>query len=427
MRVARRSARDSRAPAADAAREIGDVLGRLVTRSGTIPPQEVPALVARELEGVGCADVEVRMRTLDQRDLVLLGGRVDEHPAETVPVDGSLVGRAYSTSRSVDQLLDDARVRVHQPALDGSERVGVLSTTVDADVLDADVRDALAQVAALVATLVVTKSAYTDAYLTTRRTRPMTLPAQLQWQLLPPLTLRTELVEIAGALEPAHDIAGDSFDYALNDGVLHLCVLDAMGHGLDAATMATLVVAAYRHERQRDADLPALYASADRTLEEQFGPETFATAQMARLDVRSGLLRWVNAGHPPPLLLRDRTVVRALERPTTLPVGLGGDTPEVHAEQLEPGDAVLFHTDGVTDERMPDGTFFGESRLYDLLEQVSASEQRVEEMVRRLSLRLLDARGGVTTDDVTLLLVRWSGRAVGTTTSTTGSGGAGAR
>ena len=387
-----------------------DVLGRLVDRSHGVPPQGVPALVAQELGAVGYSDVELRLRSFDQKELVVLDHRdgSGDRPRR-VPVEGSLQGRAYSTSWSLEQDLGDGRVRLHQPMLDGTDRVGVVSVTLAATRLDDEVRTALRQIAGLVADLVVTKNAYTDAYVSARSTAAMTLPAQLQWQLLPPLALKTALVEVGGALEPAYDIGGDSFDYALNDEVLHICALDAMGHGLEAATMATLVVAAYRHARRAGADLPGLYEAADLAMDQLFGPEKFVTAQMARLDTRTGLLRWVNAGHPPPLLLRGRTVVRALERPTTLPIGLGGDAPQVHSEQLEPGDAVLFHTDGVTDHRLPDGSFFGESRFHDLLEQVAASEQRAEELVRRLSHRLLEARGGETTDDVTLLLVRWPG------------------
>ncbi len=58
-------------------------------------------------------------------------------------------------------------------------------------------------------------------------------------------------------------MAGDSFDYALNDDVLHLCMIDAMGHGLDAAVMATLAIGAYRHARRIDVELADLYAAMD--------------------------------------------------------------------------------------------------------------------------------------------------------------------
>nr|WP_279590975.1 PP2C family protein-serine/threonine phosphatase [Modestobacter marinus] len=218
----------------------------------------------------------------------------------------------------------------------------------------------------------------------------------------------TPRVTLAGILEPAYDVGGDSFDYALNEHALQLCIIDAMGHGLDAATMATVAVAAYRHARRAGIGLVDLYAEMDAAIATQF-PGRFATAQMGELDTVSGELTWVNAGHPAPLLLRGRRVVRELTGPTTRPVGFGGGTPRVQSVQLEPGDRVLFFTDGVVEERLPGGLQFGEDRLHDLVARAGADQLNVVETVRQLSHALMAGRGGMTSDDATLLLVEWSG------------------
>ncbi|MGI8685804.1 MAG: PP2C family protein-serine/threonine phosphatase [Acidimicrobiales bacterium] len=147
----------------------------------------------------------------------------------------------------------------------------------------------------------------------------------------------------------------------------------------------------------------------DRAVAGQFDEEHFVTVQMAHLDVGSGQLRWVNAGHPHPLLVRQRRVVRALDSPTTLPLGFGGADPLVSEEALEPGDRVLFFTDGITEEHLSGGELFGETRLIDLLEQVAQDGGPVQETVRRLSHALKRARGEVTNDDATLFLVEWRG------------------
>ena len=143
----------------------------------------------------------------------------------------------------------------------------------------------------------------------------MGVAAEIQWALLPPLTMSCPQVELAGILEPAYQVAGDSFDYALNDDNLHVAMIDAMGHGLDAATMATVAIGAYRHARRADVGLAEMYAFMDKAIAEQFGPDHFVTAQMMCLDIATGRLRWVNAGHPAPLLIREREVVRQLDRP----------------------------------------------------------------------------------------------------------------
>jgi serine phosphatase RsbU (regulator of sigma subunit) len=180
---------------------------------------------------------------------------------------------------------------------------------------------------------------------------------------------------------------------------LQVAIVDAMGHGQSAAVMATVAVAAYRHARRGGVDLPDLYGAMDEAIAEQFAPDQFVTAQMVSVDLGSGRLRWVNASHPHPLLLRNRNVVRALDSPTTLPVGFGGADPKVTEEALEPADRVLFYTDGITEEFLADGQRFGEARLVDHLERVEQSADSVYDTVRRLSHALMAARGGVTNDD----------------------------
>jgi hypothetical protein len=73
-------------------------------------------------------------------------------------------------------------------------------------------------------------SCATDSYSLARRRQPMSLAAEMQWQLLPPLTFVTSRVVIAGLLEPAYEVAGDAFDYALNGDIAHLAVIDPVGH-----------------------------------------------------------------------------------------------------------------------------------------------------------------------------------------------------
>jgi serine phosphatase RsbU (regulator of sigma subunit) len=140
---------------------------------------------------------------------------------------------------------------------------------------------------------------------------------------------------------------------------------------------------------------------------EQFPDDHFCTAQMASLDVVSGKLSWVNAGHPHPLLLRHGRVVRVLDSPTTLPIGFGGATPHVSEVTLEQGDRVLFFTDGIIEEHRAGGEQFGEARLVREVERVEQDGGPVAHTVRRLSHALMRARGGQTTDDATLFLLEW--------------------
>ncbi|MDQ1629423.1 MAG: hypothetical protein QOI54_3167 [Actinomycetota bacterium] len=379
------------------------LLGTMIDRAHEMPPQLIAPLVSEVIAAIGGRDVAVYLQDYDQMTLVPLPGQ-GLVGGEPEPIEGSLPGRAFLGDAMVEQSVDDG-VRLFVPLLDGSDRVGVLAFT--AAIPDEDSRRLARRFAGLLADVLVTKGGYTDRFFQARRRRPMSLSAEMLWSIVPPLMMTTPQVAVAGILEPAYDVGGDIFDYALNDDVLHVAIIDAMGHGMGAAVMATVAVAAYRHARRGDVDLADLYAAIDHAVAGQFDQDSFATLQMARLDVGSGLLRWVNAGHPHPLLLRDRRVVRTLHSPTTLPAGIGGATPHVSEEALEPGDRVLFFSDGITEEHTTGGEQFGVARLVDQLERAEQSGGPVQETVRRLSHALMRARGGATSDDATLFLLEW--------------------
>jgi hypothetical protein len=275
------------------------------------------------------------------------------------------------------QELAGGRLRLWLPLLDGSERLGVV--TVVADDPQATQRPELMArlrcLAVLAAELVMTKTLYGDTIVRLRRTAEMGLAAEMQWSLLPPLTFACDRVSIAGALEPAYQVAGDTVDYAVDAGCARVGVFDGMGHELQSAQLAALTVAAYRNARRSDRGLTDTVRTIDEALLAGFGGEAFTTAVIAELNTDTGHLEWVNAGHPEPLLLRDGKLVKTLHAEPAPPLGLGhsadpagpADPVAVGSEQLQPGDRVLFYTDGVTEARSPDGDFFGPDRLIDLI------------------------------------------------------------
>jgi hypothetical protein len=381
------------------------LLGQLLDRAHEMPPQLIAPLVAEEVRGIGGRDVSILLQCYEQLELVPLPGR-GLVIGDALPIDGSRAGEAFVRKTAVEEAQADG-VRMYLPLLDGSDEVGVMAFTLDS--VDDDDRRLARRLAGLVADMLVTKNSYTDRYTQARRRHPMSVAAEIQWALLPPLAMNTPQVAVAGILEPAYNVAGDSLDYALNDDVLHLAVIDAMGHGLNASVLATVAVSAYRHARRADVGLAELYAFMDTAIEEQFGPDQFVTAQMMRLDVGTGWLQWVNAGHPEALLIRGNRVIRTLESAGTLPVGFGGATPLISTTQLQQGDRVMFYSDGLVEEHKRGEEQFGEQRMIDILEHVSTTTDDVQELVRRLSHTLMCERGGTTSDDATLFFVEWRG------------------
>lgn len=386
----------------------GTALGALLERSHILQPDHV-AIAARETaEMMGALDLCLYLVDYDQRVLTPVPDPDRRDPADVLEIDSTMAGRAYRQQQPIVAHGDRAdEVKLWFPLLDGAERLGVMGVSLrDAD--DA-AGGSLAHLASLVAELVVSKSMYGDTLEQVRRRRPMALGSELRWWLLPPLTFTTPRVSVSGILEPAYEVAGDAFDYAIDGDTLHLAVLDAMGHGLEAARLANLTLGAYRHARRQERPLREMYAAMDEVVREQFGEDRFVTAQLATLSLDSGRLRWLNAGHPRALLLRRETVVGELEGDTCLPIGLGDVPATVCEASLEPGDGVVFFSDGVVEARSPDGELFGERRLADHLSRAAASKEPPAEMMRRLAHAILAHEAADLHDDATLLLVRWYG------------------
>ncbi|MFG3551473.1 PP2C family protein-serine/threonine phosphatase [Streptomyces sp. NPDC047725] len=391
---------------ADRSESFGEaLLGAVLDRAHELPPHLIGPLVADVVERLGGRRPQVLLQDYGQLLLVPLAGEGLTGGKPQV-IDDSEAGRCFLDAVP-SELPEDGGVRVRLPLLDGGDQVGVMAVTLDS--VDDDDRRLLLRISGLVADLLVTKHGYSDLFFAVRRREPMSVAAEIQWSLLPPLAMIMPRVAVAGVLEPAYDVGGDSFDYALNDDILHAVMIDAMGHGLDAATMATVAIGSYRHARRLGIGLSAIYDFMDRAVAKQFGPEHFVTAQMMQLNTKTGQMQWVNAGHPPPILVRNHRVAQRLLAPTTLPVGLGGPKPSVSELRLEHGDRVLCFTDGLIEEHERGGQEFGEDHLIDCVNQMEKAGRGIRAVTRSLSHTLKRARGGYTTDDATLLMVEWRG------------------
>jgi serine phosphatase RsbU (regulator of sigma subunit) len=407
----------------------------LLHESHLAAPHEMPALIAQHAAVLGVRDALVYLVDLQQTVLApFLGshGPAPEQHLEALPVDSTLAGRTFQLSQVQVQLHGVGAadgVRVWFPLLDGTARLGVLAVTVE-DPADLE-RDGgvlevrLSRYAALVAELLMSKSLYGDAIVRAQRRAEMGVAAEIQWALLPPLTFACRQVVVSAALEPAYEVAGDSVDYAVEADVGRFAVFDGMGHGLHSAQLAASTVAAYRNARRGDRNLTGTAAMLDAVATEivgsRQGGEGFITGVLAELALESGVLSWVNAGHPEPLLLREGRLVKTLQTTAGLPFGLslppvlpGTSAGErvawrVGTEHLQPGDRVIFYTDGITEARSPAGELFGIQRLVDLLVRTHAAELPAPETLRRVVHALLEHQQHHLSDDATLLLVEWRG------------------
>ncbi|MFB7668242.1 PP2C family protein-serine/threonine phosphatase [Kitasatospora sp. NPDC056138] len=409
---------------------FGRLLGELLERSHKSAPGELPDLVGRIGSAMGLTDATVFLADVQQSHLVPLpgaaasavggdgrsNGRSDgrrsgdgggDGAGAALAVEGTLAGWAYRTESM--RLSPGPELVLWLPLVDGVERIGVLRVT--APVLDAATVERCRALASLVALVVTAKAAFSDVILQAVRTRRMSLQAELAWAFMPPRTLGTRDVTCSAVLEPAYEIGGDAFDHSLTDDSLRLAVVDAMGHDVASGLCSALALSCCRATRRSGGDLADITAAIDSALD-QWIPDRLLTGVFADLDVARGELTWVNCGHPPPLLIRHHRVVPgALSRTARLPLGLGPDYQHppstIHRIQLEPGDRILIHTDGVTEARSRLGELFGEPRLIDTVVRATAAGEAAPEALRRLIRAILEHQNDRLTDDATILLAEW--------------------
>ena len=157
--------------------------------------------------------------------------------------------------------------------------------------------------------VVIANRRFTDLFAWGQRSVPLSLAAEIR--LLPgSYTCEAGQFTLAAWREPAGDVGGDTFDFALERDTLHLSMTDAMGHEVDAAVLATVLVGALRNARRAGVGLAEQARLANAGLGDFARRGGFVTGQVARMNLRAQTATIVNAGHPPPLRLRDGLVER---------------------------------------------------------------------------------------------------------------------
>jgi serine phosphatase RsbU (regulator of sigma subunit) len=371
-------------------------------------PAAMPDILARSATEFGATDLVVYLVDFSQTVLEPMPDRsVHAEAPGTEALATTMAGRAF-----IDQQIVTADrhgdVRVWIPVVEGSDLTGVIALSLPS--VDDGLLAACTELGIMAGYLIAVHARSTDVYNLYRRRRRLSLAASMQWDILPPLVLTAGGVSVAGLLEPAYDIGGDCFDYAVNGSILDFAIMDAVGRGLDAARIASLAISNYRHDRREGRSLAAMHASLGSLISAVQEDSTFVTGLLARIDLESGAFTRTNAGHPLPLLIRQGRVIQKLRCPPTAPWGVFTSEPLMTSDQLEPGDCVLVYTDGITEARAPDGEFFGVERLIDFVDRHAAESLRPEEILSRVVASVQDHRGSDDLgDDATALMVRWDG------------------
>jgi len=240
--------------------------------------------------------------------------------------------------------------------------------------------------------------------------RELQIVADIQRSLLPAELPKIATLELASHYQTSRRAGGDYYDFfPLSDGRWGLLIADVSGHGTPAAVIMA-VTHSIAHTHGEEPDPPSkLLDFVNRHLCARYtnGNGSFVTAFYGIYDPRNRTITYANAGHNPPRHKRaGRVVLGSLEGGVNLPLGIDADE-RYHdcAQKFEPGDAIIFYTDGITEARAPrNNELFGTERLDQIL---LAGDSDAHDIARRTLAAVEDFTGGAPpTDDRTMLVAR---------------------
>jgi phosphoserine phosphatase RsbU/P len=236
--------------------------------------------------------------------------------------------------------------------------------------------------------------------------REMQLAAQIQKDFLPRTTPSCEKFDIAGKNVSCHQVGGDYYDFLpIDPGRIGITVADVSGKGVSASLLMASLRAALHSEVHSRYEMGAMSAKLNDFVQRSSAINTFITFFFCELNIETGDLTFVNAGHNPPLVVGQDGKMRTLASSGLCLGMLPQMTYEVRKEILKPGDIILMYTDGITESRSPDNEEFGDGRLADICRRNSGAP--AGELMNAVFRDLDDfTRKAPAADDRTIVVVK---------------------
>jgi serine phosphatase RsbU (regulator of sigma subunit)/CHASE3 domain sensor protein len=242
--------------------------------------------------------------------------------------------------------------------------------------------------------------------------RELEIAATIQQNLLQRSLPSTERLRIVPIQRQANLVGGDWYDVDASGSIVTIAVGDASGKGIAAALMATVVLSVLRAERRLGSPPKRVVERVNEALREATESDSFTTLIYATLDAASGSVSWLNMGHHAPFLIQGQRTAAPprgyyLEGPRNRAVGWF-ENPGLSETvvQLEPGDRLVFYTDGFLEARSPQGEVFGDHRFADAMVRLGPLplDGLADEVVREVER----FAAGKLEDDLTMLIVEFA-------------------
>jgi serine phosphatase RsbU (regulator of sigma subunit) len=385
--------------------DVGQLLERVETAA---PIDAVEAVAAALGEMVEASSVTLLIADFSGRAVVRLTsaalvngarGRGIEQ-AETLPLAGTVYDQVLRTQEADVQAVGSG-ARMVVPVTDRGDAIGVIELVLPRYPSAKEVAGVRTAAHAL-AYVVIAARRHTDVFEWGQRSTPFALAAEIQRRLLPAsYTCEAGQFTLAGWLEPASSVGGDTFDYTLDRDHLRLSITDAVGHQVAAALLATLLVGSLRNGRRSGMDLAEQAAYANDSLAQHAPSGQFVTGQLMQVDLHTGTAAIVNAGHVLPLRLRSGRV-EEVELRIEPPFGVvPGKSFQMQPFPLEPGDRIVFLTDGMQERNAVN---------LDVTKALAdTADLHPREVVHALGAAVLQETGGDLRDDATMICLDWYG------------------
>jgi PAS domain S-box-containing protein len=214
--------------------------------------------------------------------------------------------------------------------------------------------------------------------------------------------------DIGASAHPADATGGDYFDFiTMSDGSLVIAVADAKGHGFSSALVMALTRAYVRSFAAMQLELDEILTRVNQMLLKDLKHGDFVTLFLARLNAIHRTLSYASAGHVPGLVFRDSGDVKHTLDSTGPPLGLfpASNFSLPQAIQVDPGEIIVFLTDGVTESTAPDGHQFGTERLFDQIRALGhRSASNIADGLYHATREFV--QGDIQDDDITSVIIK---------------------
>jgi len=239
----------------------------------------------------------------------------------------------------------------------------------------------------IIAVAVENKKLFKKQLFQARFKREMELAAEIQKMLIPSDLPKLKNMLMSALYLPHSEVGGDYYDIIEKNGHLMVCIGDISGKGISAAMLMSNVQANFRALARENIGLVEMIRRLNKRFVKITNGERFITFFVATIDLKSGEIEYVNAGHNPPLLIQDHKL-KLLETGSTI-LGAFDDMPDIMSgkEKLKNGDLLFLYTDGLTDLESENDKRYGEERLNNFL--IDHCELELEDLVERLKSELI--------------------------------------